>query len=59
MYNVEINYSMKNGELYGTKLECNNIDGVIHALKVLKNQQEQSDVSFVDMQFSVYTVFDK
>lgn len=39
MYNVKLAY-VENGKCKNTELKCNDIDGIIHVLKSLKNHKE-------------------
>lgn len=44
MYKVKIAY-VENGKSKNSNLECTDIDGIIHALKVLKYQKENLPIT--------------
>lgn len=53
MYNVKIAY-VENGKSKSSNLECTDIDGIIHALKVLKNLKENLPIT--EFYFSAGTI---
>ena len=53
MYNVKLAY-VENGKCKNTELKCNDIDGIIHALKSLKYQKE--DLPITEFYFFAGTI---